>query len=231
MTNHYVYSSRKHWTMLGITVFTIVVSLVVVAAVIRDVRNQPKLREYAQMKQKELEIRNIERTLTIYYSSLTQIEVHFYAPVFYERAKQYGVNWPIFPAVKWAESRWQSGLVSGAGAQGPMQILEETAPEYCKQLGIPYKSGVTLRNDILNVNIGCAFLSKWVNHFKDKNDPTPYTSTARCYISGPNFRKNLNAGPNTRAAILDYSKLVIDDYKSLMYIYRGIVIDTSKIQE
>jgi len=185
------------------------------------------LREHKVMKEHRYKVFLAEESLKRRYNdTITSIEIKFYAPIFVEMGEKFGVNWQIFPAIKYRESGWRGcGIFSDSGALGPMQILDGTGRQQAERLGIRFRKGITLRNDVLNTTLGCAYVSEAVRLMIRKKSKEPYYEAAQYYTSGPRYKTNLTKGPLTKKKILDFSKGVFDDYSLLIYLYDEVKND------
>lgn len=194
------------------------------------------LREHRIMKEREYKIFLARETLERRYNdTITSVEIRFYAPLFVEMGEKLGVDWQIFPAIKYRESGWRGcGIFSDSGALGPMQILDGTGRQQAEKLGIKFRKGITLRNDVLNTSLGCMYVGEAVRLMIRKKAIEPYYETAQYYTSGPRYKTNLTKGPETKKKILDFSKGVFDDYSLLIYLSEEVKndfpIDSFKIK-
>jgi len=168
----------------------------------RDVSD--KLDTYIQ---RDKRISYMEKTLIIHYN-LSWYEAHYYSIIFDDFSQKYDVPWQIYPAVIRIESNFDPTIKSPKNAKGITQVIEPTAKEVAKKLGIEYKS-ITLWNDLLNMVIGLTYLSEGIKEVGLEDG-------IRRYIGGPGFDKG-------RKDIGEYRTTVRWEYERLSYIYRGVL--------
>ena len=75
---------------------------------------------------------------------------------------------------------WSPEVVSPAGAMGLMQIMPNTATELCMYEGIEWTSAEDLLfNPILNIRMGCRYLSYLINSYEVDGGLAAYNGGAR----------------------------------------------------
>ena len=68
-------------------------------------------------------------------------------------------------AIARRESEFDPGVVSGAGAQGLMQLMPGTSAEMAKKLGLVHSPGKVLTDPVYNARLGSAYLAKLAGDF------------------------------------------------------------------
>jgi len=160
------------------------------------------------LRERKSRLEFMEKTLMIHYK-LTPYESHYYSIVFDDFSQKYNIPWYIYPAILRIESNFDPTLKSHKGARGIAQVIEPTGKEMARKLGIPYKKGKTLWNDILNMTIGFEYLSQAIIE-KGLEDGI------KVYIGGHGFDKS-------RKDIGRYSTTVRWEYDRLRYIHAGVI--------
>jgi hypothetical protein len=123
---------------------------------------------YETVMREQQKIDNIGRTLELAYG-LSPCEAWTRAQIYEHFAREFVIEWMVYPAVAWTESRFERYPLSEKGAIGEMQCMERWVKEACDTLKIRYKRGETLKDQIRNIWIGCAMLSLFI---VDKGDST-----------------------------------------------------------
>ncbi len=90
---------------------------------------------------------------------------HFY-PLVEREAEKYNLDPLLVLAVLREESRFGSGVRSGAAARGLMQILPETAAEVSRGFGIEYSGADDLYRPEVSIAIGTAYLASLVDRYQ-----------------------------------------------------------------
>jgi len=83
-------------------------------------------------------------------------------------------------AIARRESEFDPGVVSGAGAQGLMQVMPATAAEVARGLGLAHDPGRVLSDPAYNATLGAAYLAELAARF----DGNPVMMSA-AYNAGP----------------------------------------------
>lgn len=83
-------------------------------------------------------------------------------------------------AIARRESEFDPGVVSGAGAQGLMQVMPATAAEVARGLGLAHDAGRVLSDPAYNATLGAAYLAELAARF----DGNPVMMSA-AYNAGP----------------------------------------------
>jgi soluble lytic murein transglycosylase len=86
------------------------------------------------------------------------------------------------------ESWFRSGIRGSAGEMGLMQITRAAATDFAAQNGFPSVNDESLFNPELNVEIGCWYLKKSLEHFK--NSPHPILFALLRYNAGESRADN-----------------------------------------
>ena len=102
------------------------------------------------------------------------IIVDRYYPVrYYDIISEYAGKYDLDPAfvcaVIHAESKFRENAISGAGASGLMQIMEETAYWLAPQAGIAGFDYKQIFNPVTNIELGCFYLNMLERVFGDRN--------------------------------------------------------------
>jgi soluble lytic murein transglycosylase-like protein len=90
---------------------------------------------------------------------------HFY-PLVSREAEMHGLDPLLLLAVLREESRFGSGLRSGAAARGLMQILPETAAAVSARCGIEYSGADDLYRPEFSIAIGAAYLASLMERYQ-----------------------------------------------------------------
>jgi hypothetical protein len=154
------------------------------------------------------------KTLLVTYP-ISKWEAYYYSIIFDDFSTSFKIPWQVYAAIIRIESNFKTTLVSPKKAKGLMQILEETGKIQSKKIEINYKEGETLWNDLLNIIIGCYYLSECIEKKGLENG-------IRSYLGGLNYEKNLD-DEDISQYISQYKTTVWQEYNHLVYIYRGII--------
>ena len=95
------------------------------------------------------------------YAELSPYDHHFR-----EAADSIGYDWTLIAAIAFTESRFDSTVVSEAGAQGVMQVM----PATLRGLGIPDSLHADNRTNIMTAAKVLQLLEKHFRHVKDDNE-------------------------------------------------------------
>lgn len=79
-------------------------------------------------------------------------------------SEEYGVDKYLIYAVIKQESNFENEAKSHKGAKGLMQIMNDTADEIAKELGV---RGMNLYNPEININIGTKYLADLIEKYKN----------------------------------------------------------------
>jgi hypothetical protein len=159
-------------------------------------------------------INDMTRTLMIAYS-LSKWEAHYYAIIFDDFSEQFNIPWEIYPAIVRIESNFKCNVGSPKGAKGMMQILEGTGKSIAGKYEIDYVENQTLWNTVLNLVLGCGYLSQ---NIKEKG----LEGGVKSYLGGANFAKTVITNPEAKQYIGEYRSTVWKEYLKLSYFYRGV---------
>jgi soluble lytic murein transglycosylase-like protein len=149
---------------------------------VNNIRDKVEIKRIEYIKDKKIEC--MTKTLMILYG-ISKWEARYYSIIFFDFSENYKIPWEIYPAIIRIESNFRTNLTSDKKAKGLMQVLESTASEECKLLGIKYVNDRTLWNDICNIVIGCNYLSRMIkeNGIEDG---------IKAYLGGPGILKSKN---------------------------------------
>ena len=89
-------------------------------------------------------------------------------------AKKYGVDPLLVKAVVWRESRFSTTKVGGAGERGLMQVGEAAARDWAAAHKIEVFVFADLFDAKTNLEAGTWYLSRALEHWKDREDPIPF---------------------------------------------------------
>ena len=143
--------------------------------------------------QKYIIIEKIERIVKYENKAIDDREIHEIANEIYTQNLKYeNLNIDLICATITQESRWNSRALSPAGAKGLMQLMPYTASFLAEELGIKISSFEELYNSVINIKLGCKYLSlgvdfygiegglvnynagpKWANHYKKTGEIVP----------------------------------------------------------
>lgn len=171
--------------------------------------------------EREKTLANIERTIAERYTFLSGQEIHYYAIFFLEFSEKYGMPWEVLAALVRVESNFDPSQKSNKGAKGMTQVIEETGREVARELGIRYEEGKTLWNDVLNMIIGFTYFGKTyeaaVQEGKTRDESVK--EAIGTYIGGPDFRRKTN---DNKSYVMEYSTTVYQEYKTLVWMFKGV---------
>lgn len=186
-----------------------------------------EVKHLRKLKEKEIRIDNMTKTLLIHYNHLSKFEAYYYSIIIDDFVEEYGIPWEIYPALIRIESNFATGLRSKKHAKGIAQVLETTAESIANELNIEYESSKTVWNDLLNLIIGWKYLSDNILQLQ-QNDSTCLKINDDClgkglkiYNGGPGFKKG-------HKAIGQYRTTVWEEYQRLIYIGKGVVKENQK---
>jgi hypothetical protein len=160
----------------------------------------------------EKRLESMSKTLQIAYQ-LHHLESKYYAYIYADFAHRHGVPWEVFPATVQIESGFDPTLKSSRNAKGMVQLLEGTAKEVAKDIGLPYRESKTLWNDVHNMILGFTYLSEAVKAGNLKEGVSTY-------VGGPGYPK---ASPKNAKYVRYYRRTIWKEYDRLCYIYKGVL--------
>ncbi len=113
-------------------------------------------------------------------------------------AARNGVDFYLVKALIFEESWFRPDIRGSAGEQGLMQITAAAAADYTATKGFPAFEQARLLEPELNVEIGCWYLRKSLDHYRDS--PQPALFALLRYNAGESradnwLRKSLSASP------------------------------------
>ena len=121
-------------------------------------------------------------------------------------AKKYGVDPLLVKAVVWRESRFSTTKVGGARERGLMQVGEAAARDWANAHKIEVFVFADLFDAKTNLEAGTWYLSRALEHWKDREDPIPYalaeynaghSRVEKWAANAENARDMLQASPAT----------------------------------
>jgi len=180
-------------------------------------------------------IRDIEKTLKVNYEFLSKYEAHYYALIYNDFSQAYETPWEIYAALVRIESNFDPTQKSDKDAKGMVQIIESTGKIMASKMGLRYKEGETLWNDLLNMMIGFTYFSEgYLDRLNDGATKDEALQHAiRRYLGGSGYEKQpknpsspTNHGKEKRVYISEYNITVWQEYKKLQYVFKGVCADT-----
>ena len=97
---------------------------------------------------------------------IKQIYPQKYSEYVEKYALEYGVDSMLVYAIIKAESNFKPNIKSSSNAMGLMQLLDETAQETAKKIGIEYTEGC-LYNPETNIRLGIKYDSELVEEYEN----------------------------------------------------------------
>ncbi len=88
--------------------------------------------------------------------------------------KKYGVDPRLVKAVVWRESRFSTSKIGAAGERGLMQVGEAAARDWATAHKIEVFVYADLFDAKTNLEAGTWYLSRALEHWKDREDPMPF---------------------------------------------------------
>jgi len=141
-------------------------------------------------------------------------EAYYYSCIIDNFAQAYKSDWTIYGATIRIESNFNVSLKNpNSSASGIMQILEPTAELECKKLDINYKKNETIWREILNMTLGCFYISKHLHKGE--------AGAIKSYVGGPLYS-------DTSQYVKKYYQDIMKERKRLKYIYKGVLYDNYK---
>ena len=89
-------------------------------------------------------------------------------------AKKHGLDPLIVKAIVWRESRFSASKVGTAGERGLMQVGEAAARDWAAANKIEIFVYADLFDAKTNLDAGTWYLSRALEHWKDRDDPLPF---------------------------------------------------------
>lgn len=178
---------------------------------------------------------DIERTLKVSYEFLSKYEAHYYGIIFDDFSRAYGVPWEMYAALIRIESNFDPTAKSDKDARGLTQVIERTGKSTAASLGLRYKEGVTLWNDLLNMVIGFTYFSEGyrarLNEGATRDEALQHA--IKRYLGGVNYNVDTKTpsatghGKEKRVYVSEYTVTVWQEYKKLQYVFKGVCADTT----
>jgi len=185
---------------------------------VQEIKKMQDMNRNYEIKDERLNC--MKKALMVAYG-LSKWEAHYYSILFDDFSINYSIPWEIYPAIIRIESNFKVTLVSTKGAKGMMQILESTGKDVAQKLDLEYIESQTLWNDLINMVLGCEYLSEGI---KEKG----LEGGVKRYLGGPDFLKSAKANQEAKTYIGAYKTTVWNEYKLLTYIFRGIANESGK---
>ena len=98
-----------------------------------------------------------------------------YDPLIEEMSHKHGVDPMLVKAMVWRESKFRADMVGTSGERGLMQVGEPAARDWAKAEKMDTFVPTDLFDPKVNLDVGTWYLAKAAEHWKDKDDPIPFT--------------------------------------------------------
>lgn len=184
-----------------------------------DLVQQEKIKNRNHTIEEE-RIKDMIKTLTKTYN-LSRFEARYYAVILNDFSQYYRIPWEVYAAVIRIESNFNGTVCSPKGAKGIMQLLEPTGRGVANELGINYTESQSLWNELINITLGCSYLSKAI---KSKG----LEGGICVYLGGPDYLKSIQNNKDADKYLSQYKSTVWKEFVLLSYIFRGIVNEQSE---
>lgn len=89
--------------------------------------------------------------------------------------RKYNVDPMLIKAMVWRESKFHPGKVGTSGERGLMQVGEMAAQDWVRFRKIETFAPTDLFDPKVNLEVGVWYLAKAAEHWKDRDDPVPFT--------------------------------------------------------
>ena len=89
--------------------------------------------------------------------------------------RKYDVDPMLIKAIVWRESKFHADMVGTSGERGLMQVGEPAARDWARIRKIETFAPTDLFDPKVNLEVGVWYLAKAAEHWKDKDDPIPFT--------------------------------------------------------
>lgn len=99
---------------------------------------------------------------------------HEYDGLIVQAARKHGVDPKLVKAIVWRESRFRAEKIGGAGERGLMQVGEAAARDWAAAHKIEVFVFADLFDAKTNLEAGAWYLSRALEHWKDRDDPIPF---------------------------------------------------------
>jgi soluble lytic murein transglycosylase len=146
-----------------------------------------------------------------------------YDPMIGRAAARNGVDFDLVKSIIYEESWFRPGIRGSAGELGLMQITMAAASDYATKKGYPPYYSARLTEPELNIEIGCWYLERSIDHFK--NSPHPTLFALLRYNAGEARAEHwmklaLAKAPPQGISGEDYYLSVVDFPKTRAYVRR-----------
>lgn len=153
---------KFHRTILYVVyIFALILFALAISEVMQIYQDHADLKArvvaYETMRHEQSKVEAIGRTLELAYG-LSEQEAWTIAQIYAHFARTYCYEWTLYASIRAVEYD-HNNHYGEHGEVGEYQVLETTAAEVCSLYAIPYKKGKTLHRDILNIWIGCLYLT------------------------------------------------------------------------
>jgi hypothetical protein len=182
-----------------------------------------KQSEITSCEKKDIKIKCMEKTLLTTYQ-VSKWEAHYYSIIFNDFSEHYNIPWEIYPAIIRVESNFKTDLKSSSDAKGIMQVLESTGKGVAQKIGIDFIENSSLWNEIVNISIGCTYLS---TNIEQKG----LEKGVQCYLGGPDYLKTVKADAKKKQYVSEYKTTVWKEFNQLLFIYKGIITEAGEKYE
>ncbi len=146
-----------------------------------------------------------------------------YDPIIRLAAERNGVDFYLAKALIYEESWFRSGIRGPAGEIGLMQITKAAASDFASQKGFPPMYEGDLMDPRLNIEIGCWYLGRSIEHYK--NSPQPMLFALLRYNAGESRADNwlriaLSDPPPAGVSLESHYLSLVDFPKTRAYAHR-----------
>ncbi len=146
-----------------------------------------------------------------------------YDPIIAQAAARNGVDFFLVKSLVYEESWFRSGIRGPAGEMGLMQITKAAAHDFAMQKGFPPFHDERLLEPELNVEIGCWYLQKSLEHYRKSPEPILYALLR--YNAGESradtwLRRALNSPPPAGVSHENHYLSLVDFPKTRAYARR-----------
>jgi len=146
-----------------------------------------------------------------------------YDPIIRQAATRNGVDFYLVKALIYEESWFRSGIRGPAGEIGLMQITKAAASDFASQKGFPPMYEGDLLDPRLNIEIGCWYLGRSIEHYK--NSPQPMLFALLRYNAGESRADNwlriaLSDPPHAGVSMESHYLSLVDFPKTRAYARR-----------
>jgi soluble lytic murein transglycosylase len=152
-----------------------------------------------------------------------QYHTSYYDDIISQAAARNGINFYLVKALIYEESWFRREIRGSAGELGLMQITKAAASDFATQKGLPPVYDARLTEPELNVEIGCWYLARSIEHYK--NSPQPALFALLRYNAGESRADNwlkiaLSTPPPEGVSQEGHYLSLVDFPKTRAYVHR-----------